>query len=1265
MTESFAENRRIRVFISSTFRDMMAERDYLVTKVFPSLRRYCEERDLSLFELDLRWGISEEESKQGKVVDICLKEIEKTTPFFIGLLGERYGWVPSGPERELIGANTTVFQEYPWVPAELDGGASITEIEIQEGVLRAKNKVNAYFYFRSPGMEIDENFREKPGSREERMLRRLKDTLRNQKDYPVQDYDSVEDLGRRVEEDFRALVERLFPGGALSPEEKESLEQRIFLKSRTGVYVPNPEWFARLDAFVESGERALALSGERGMGKSALLANWITRRGGAPAGGADGEVPGEKIIYHFIGASASGGDYRKITERLIHEVRAAYALPAGDGPVSSGAENGDSHEKLKAVLQNLLFSIAGKGRLILVLDGTDQLLDIDNAKQLNWLPGTPKNVKMIFSTLPGGADMDVFKRLGYSVLEQGALPLEGRKRLVLDYLKSFGKGLLPAQVDRIAGDPKNQNPLALRTLLDELRIFGVHERIDEQIGRYLAAPDLPNFFILVLERLEQVYGADLVRDAFSLIAVSRAGLSEAELVAITGTAPLYWSQLFNAIGGHVTAKNALVSFSHGFFQNAAREKYLEARETGRSPEDDYRRRIAAYLETAKNVAPNRKCDELPYQFFALGEWGKLYDFLLDFEVFDYLFKKDRYELGKYWAALREADGEKYALRNYLSLEEGPEDGLEKGADKERLGDLFETLGDFAANILSDFPPALEFGKRSVALKEELFGKDHPKTADAYINIAVSCGLAGDREAANDYRIKALKIRERVFGKYHPETAKAYYFMGKSQQFGNLLNWTFEALEIQKKVLDGNHLDLAWTYQNLGWGYSELDDGIAGLEYTLRALKIREAVLGKDHPDTAFAYLHVVGPYFQMHNLEKAKEYALKATEVLEGIYGRKHFLTMGGYENLSAAYYAIARKGWGREKEEGIRLALKYAGDALTIAISLWGEHHEYSALFMNFMGLVYEEAENYEAARRYFLRSLEAYEIYYGKDHSDTIDVRESLESLEKLIEARKKFLESDLSGEEKCLELVAPNGRWLKLIPEEKRTRKVCRAAVEDNSWALKFVPQGLITGELCEIAVKKNGGALEYVPEQFKTEDLCRVAVNDTSLALEFVPQRFKTREFCLDAVVKDDLNKEYSAMEYVPKELLTADFFAEALEKNSKLLAFVPFGERTETLCRIAMKHTGYWAMRFVNQETVSYDFCVDAMNKETQAFVWVPMRHKTPELCAMALKYHGELLAYVPEHLKTPKLCFEAVKSNSSALEFVPEELRARVKQALT
>ncbi len=48
--------RVIRVFVSSTFRDMQAERDYLVKFIFPQLRKLCESRGVTWGEVDLRWA---------------------------------------------------------------------------------------------------------------------------------------------------------------------------------------------------------------------------------------------------------------------------------------------------------------------------------------------------------------------------------------------------------------------------------------------------------------------------------------------------------------------------------------------------------------------------------------------------------------------------------------------------------------------------------------------------------------------------------------------------------------------------------------------------------------------------------------------------------------------------------------------------------------------------------------------------------------------------------------------------------------------------------------------------------------------------------------------------------------------------------------------------------------------------------------------------------------------------------------------------------
>ncbi|MBD3383717.1 DUF4062 domain-containing protein [candidate division KSB1 bacterium] len=71
------KKREIRVFISSTFRDMQEEREELVKKVFPVLAKFCRQRGVELVAVDLRWGITKEQSEKGKALPVCLSEIEK------------------------------------------------------------------------------------------------------------------------------------------------------------------------------------------------------------------------------------------------------------------------------------------------------------------------------------------------------------------------------------------------------------------------------------------------------------------------------------------------------------------------------------------------------------------------------------------------------------------------------------------------------------------------------------------------------------------------------------------------------------------------------------------------------------------------------------------------------------------------------------------------------------------------------------------------------------------------------------------------------------------------------------------------------------------------------------------------------------------------------------------------------------------------------------------------------------------------------------
>jgi WD40 repeat protein len=92
-------SKTFRIFVSSTFSDLHAERDALQRRVFPRLRELCLQHGCRFQAIDLRWGVSKEAGRDQKTMKICLDEIKRCQrvtprPNFIVLLGDRYGWCP-------------------------------------------------------------------------------------------------------------------------------------------------------------------------------------------------------------------------------------------------------------------------------------------------------------------------------------------------------------------------------------------------------------------------------------------------------------------------------------------------------------------------------------------------------------------------------------------------------------------------------------------------------------------------------------------------------------------------------------------------------------------------------------------------------------------------------------------------------------------------------------------------------------------------------------------------------------------------------------------------------------------------------------------------------------------------------------------------------------------------------------------------------------------------------------------------------------------
>lgn len=87
--------RNVRVFVSSTFNNMMEERDYLARQTFPAIKSLAHHKDITFQAIDLRWGITEEESHAKGVVKACLDEIDRSNPFLLALLATDMAGLPT------------------------------------------------------------------------------------------------------------------------------------------------------------------------------------------------------------------------------------------------------------------------------------------------------------------------------------------------------------------------------------------------------------------------------------------------------------------------------------------------------------------------------------------------------------------------------------------------------------------------------------------------------------------------------------------------------------------------------------------------------------------------------------------------------------------------------------------------------------------------------------------------------------------------------------------------------------------------------------------------------------------------------------------------------------------------------------------------------------------------------------------------------------------------------------------------------------------
>ena len=594
-----AQSRLVRVFISSTFRDFIQERDELVKKVFPELRRRCKERFVEVLEVDLRWGITEEQSKRGETLRVCLDEIDRcrlSAPvFFVGLLGERYGWVPP---RSYFRKDVLEDPNLGWVKEHLDG-KSVTELEVLHGVLRNEAmRDKAFFYFRKDGYQDTrwgdiakyhaamrppiavrpEDFTNQGSERGKKVdddkQRKLKQAVHDASlKWEPRHYEVPAEMAAMVLEDLWNAIDQAFPAQSVPTEaQRRRLEHEALGQSRVAGYVARPKLYAKLDQWLATAAPALCVvSGESGSGKSALLAAWVAQLGkNAP----------KHCFIHYIGGTPESSTARSIVFRLLHEVREWGAVT---DPVP------DDFSEAVAVLSEWLRR-AGEGKgdsVLLVLDALNQL-ENDHELSLDWLPKKlPPGVRLLVSTLPGKADDELRQRKWMTTpVEVPALDPAERRSIIEHFLRDAGKNPDSIPVEKLANASQSANALYLRVVLNELKLRASFGNVEELLDDLLKAKGPSELFVQVLKNLEELdrERPDLVRESLGYLGLARRGLTEGELLELLSdksiplSSPLprhYWSPLYLALADSLVSRSGQLGFFHNYLKQAVESEYLD------------------------------------------------------------------------------------------------------------------------------------------------------------------------------------------------------------------------------------------------------------------------------------------------------------------------------------------------------------------------------------------------------------------------------------------------------------------------------------------------------------------------------------------------------------------------------------------------------------------------------------------------------------------------------------------------------------------
>lgn len=291
--------------------------------------------------------------------------------------------------------------------------------------------------------------------------------------------------------------------------------------------------------------------------------------------------------------------------------------------------------------------------------------------------------------------------------------------------------------------------------------------------------------------------------------------------------------------------------------------------------------------------------------------------------------------------------------------------------KDSLWDFYVESMNYVADDLrrlGQYDTSYSLLQTNIATGMRRLGEMNANTAMAINKLGLWYRDKGEYEKALDCYDRALKIRLTVLPSEHIEIGWSYVNIGLVNL--SLGNFNASLIQYEKaqrifiKNLGEKSWPLALLYGNMGSVFNITGHYDKALEYFNKSLNMRVELFGPEKVSVGLMYNSLATVYLKLSDYPKALTYLNRSLSILLKQLGEVNLETANSIYNLGFAY-----RGTGNHPE-----ALRMFQKALHLRLQIFGPMHHYVASAYDEIGLEWMEQNENDSAIVYFQKALKVH---------------------------------------------------------------------------------------------------------------------------------------------------------------------------------------------------------------------------------------------------------------------------------------------------